>query len=208
VTTVDVRVVCATNKDPLEEVEQGRFREDLYYRLHVLPIHLPPLRERDADVLEIAHQFLESFSGEEGKAFEAFSVEAEDKLLAHQWPGNVRELQNVVRNAVVLHDGAVLGADMLNLGGPKRSAPLKCDRSLTPEGVSSSAGSASTATNGAGNKIVRVVLGRPYAELERDVVMATFDYCGGSVPKASKVLKMSPSTLYRKREDWTREENQ
>lgn len=208
VTTVDVRVVCATNKDPLEEVEQGRFREDLYYRLHVLPIQLPPLRERDADVLEIAHQFLESFSGEEGKAFEAFSVEAEDKLLAHQWPGNVRELQNVVRNAVVLHDGAVLGADMLNLGGPKRSAPLKCDRSLTPEGVSSSAGSASTATNGAGNKIVRVVLGRPYAELERDVVMATFDYCGGSVPKASKVLKMSPSTLYRKREDWTREENQ
>ncbi|MEM9635749.1 MAG: sigma-54 dependent transcriptional regulator [Pseudomonadota bacterium] len=208
---VDVRVICATNKDPHQEVEQGRFRVDLYYRLHVLPIHLPPLRERDADVLEIAQVFLETFAQEEGKQFKEFSVDAEDKLLAHDWPGNVRELQNVIRNAVVLNDGQVLDHDMIRLGGPARSSqPLKASTDAQPvelaAGAASLASEASTADSLERNKMVRVMLGRPFAELERDVVMATFDYCGGSVPKASKVLKMSPSTLYRKREEWTRDD--
>lgn len=208
---VDVRVICATNRDPHEEVEQGRFREDLYYRLHVLPIHLPPLRERDADVLEIAQVFVETFAEEEGKAFRAFSVEAEDKLLAHGWPGNVRELQNVIRNAIVLNDGEVLDEDMIRLGGPGRSSPPP-KPSVMPQSPSGSpepsdpVAAASTVIDADRNKIVRVLLGRTFAELERDVVMATFDYCGGSVPKASKVLKMSPSTLYRKREEWTRDD--
>lgn len=208
VTPVDVRVICATNKDPHEEVEQGRFREDLYYRLHVLPIHLPPLRERDADVLEIAQVFVESFALEEGKTFKGFSVEAEDRLLAHGWPGNVRELQNVIRNAVVLNDGEILDEDMIRLGGPGRSSPVPVQKS-SPQSASPASdpagttAAASTALDGDRNKMVRVMLGRTFAELERDVVMATFDYCGGSVPKASKVLKMSPSTLYRKREEWT-----
>ncbi|MEO9877290.1 MAG: sigma-54 dependent transcriptional regulator [Anderseniella sp.] len=205
---VDVRVICATNRDPHEEVEQGRFREDLYYRLHVLPIHLPPLRERGADVLEIAQVFVESFAQEEDKTFRGFTVEAEDKLLAHGWPGNVRELQNVIRNAIVLNDGEVLDENMIRLGGPGRSSPVPMQNSpAQPPGFSSvPAGPAATspaAMDGDRNKIVRVTLGRTFAELERDVVMATFDYCGGSVPKASKVLKMSPSTLYRKREEWT-----
>ncbi|MEM7424578.1 MAG: sigma-54 dependent transcriptional regulator [Pseudomonadota bacterium] len=211
VVPVDVRVICATNRNPHEEVEQGRFREDLYYRLHVLPIHLPPLRERDADVLEIGQAFLESFSQEEGKTFQAFSVEAEDMLLAHGWPGNVRELQNVIRNAVVLNDGEVLTDEMIRIGGPSRSSSTAKPSAAAPIAQETAApaqrpAAASTGVDGEGNKIVRVVLGRTFAELERDVVMATFDYCGGSVPKASKVLKMSPSTLYRKREDWTRDD--
>lgn len=211
VTPVDVRVICATNRNPHEEVEKGRFREDLYYRLHVLPIHLPALRDRDADVLEIGLSFLQAFAEEEGKGFRAFSVEAEDKLLAYRWPGNVRELQNVIRNAVVLNEGDVLTDGMIQLAGPSRAEgpalPFSGGRSAadTAAHLPQSA-SPATGVDAEGKKILRVVLGRPFVDLERDVITATFDLCGGSVPKASKMLKMSPSTLYRKREEWTRTE--
>ncbi|MBU6499220.1 MAG: sigma-54 dependent transcriptional regulator, partial [Rhodospirillales bacterium] len=110
---VDVRFVCATNRDPMIEVQEGRFREDLFYRLHVVPLELPPLRAREGDVLLIARHFLTSFAREEGRRFERFSPEAEARLAAYAWPGNVRQLQNVVRNVVVLHDGAVVEAAML-----------------------------------------------------------------------------------------------
>ncbi|NBB82637.1 MAG: response regulator, partial [Alphaproteobacteria bacterium] len=102
---VDIRIVCATNRDPLREVEAGRFREDLYYRLHVIPVHVPPLRERGADVLQIAEHFLTDYAAEEGRRFERFADDASARLAAYHWPGNVRQLQNVVRNIVVLHDG-------------------------------------------------------------------------------------------------------
>ena len=102
---VDVRFVCATNRDPFAEVQAGRFREDLYYRLHVIPIPLPALRERGDDVLQIAREFLRQFAAEEGKAFVGFSHEAEQILRDYEWPGNVRQLQNVIRNIVVLHNG-------------------------------------------------------------------------------------------------------
>jgi len=101
---VDVRFVCATNRDPLIEVQEGRFREDLYYRLHVVPIHLPPLRERGEDILEIAEGLLTRFAEEEGKRFSGFQEDARQVLLSYLWPGNVRELENVIRNAVVLND--------------------------------------------------------------------------------------------------------
>jgi two-component system repressor protein LuxO len=111
--TTDVRLVCATNRDPMAEMAAGRFREDLFYRLHVVPVELPPLRERDADVLLIARAFLEKFAREDARAFRGFSPEAEMALLAYQWPGNVRQLQNVVRSVVVLNDGPLVTPDML-----------------------------------------------------------------------------------------------
>lgn len=100
---VDVRFICATNKDPWAEVEAGNFREDLYFRLHVVPIALPPLRDRDGDILEIAGAFLGQYAHEEGKGFTGFDDAAEMAIRGHRWPGNVRELQNLLRNAVVLH---------------------------------------------------------------------------------------------------------
>ena len=112
---VDVRILCATNRDPVTEVEEGRFREDLFYRLHVVPVHLPPLRERESDVIEIARSFLKNISEEEGKAFSDIDAEAETALLNHPWPGNVRELQNVMRNAIVLNDGETIKARMLSV---------------------------------------------------------------------------------------------
>ena len=105
---VNTRIICATNRDPLEQVRRGRFREDLYYRLHVVPIHMPPLRERGADVLTIADAALRRFAEEEGRAFETLDPDVATLFRRLNWPGNVRQLLNVIRHAVVLHDGPVV----------------------------------------------------------------------------------------------------
>jgi two-component system repressor protein LuxO len=110
---VDVRFVCATNRDPLEMIEQGRFREDLYYRLHVVPIELPPLRTRGEDVLAIAQHYLGKYAEEEGKRLSVISSEVEALFRRYDWPGNVRQLENVIRNVVVLNDGEVVTKNML-----------------------------------------------------------------------------------------------
>ncbi len=101
---VDIRLVCATNRDPWQEVEAGRFREDLYFRLHVIPMHLPRLADRGDDVLLIAEHFLRTISEEEGKAFQHIAPDAAALISSYDWPGNVRELENIMRNAVVLQD--------------------------------------------------------------------------------------------------------
>ncbi len=110
---VDVRFICATNRDPFAEVEAGRFRADLFYRLHVLPMHLAPLRERREDIPRLAEAFLAHYAAEEGRAFRRFDANAAERLTAYDWPGNVRQLQNVIRRIVVLHDGAAVDASML-----------------------------------------------------------------------------------------------
>jgi two-component system repressor protein LuxO len=110
---VDVRFVAATNRDIWAAVEEGRFREDLAYRLYVVPVEMPALRERGADVIMIARAFLKAFAKEERKAFRSLTPEAETVLAAYPWPGNVRQLQNAIRNAVVLHDGPALERGML-----------------------------------------------------------------------------------------------
>ena len=187
-TKVDVRIVCATNRDPLTEVEEGRFREDLYYRLHVIPIHLPPLRDREGDVVEIAKQLLSAFSEEEQKEFEGFSTDAEDLLLTHNWPGNVRELQNVLRNAIILNEGTEITADMLNLN-LRSSGSAKADPIKQGENASGSS--------------MSVSLDQDFAQIERDIIEYVISQCGDSIPKAAEMLGLSPSTIYRKKENWT-----
>lgn len=110
---VDIRFICATNRDPLEEIGAGRFREDLYYRLHVLPISMPPLRERGDDILALANTFLKSYAEQEKKSFSGFDADAAERLLKFSWPGNVRQLQNIIRNLVVLNDGGEVSVTML-----------------------------------------------------------------------------------------------
>ena len=99
---VDVRILAATNKDLLQEVKDGRFREDLFYRLNVIPLHLPPLRERRNDIPLLAHHFLRRFTAIQGKEIEAFRPEAMRILFDYPWPGNVRELENSIEHAAVL----------------------------------------------------------------------------------------------------------
>ncbi len=127
---VDVRFVCATNRDPMLEVQAGRFREDLYYRLYVVPVELPPLRERGQDVLLIARDFLTRLSKEERRRFRGFSPETERMLMAYPWPGNVRQLQNVVRNIVVLNDGDIVTPEMIP---PPVNRPYTGEIRVTPQ---------------------------------------------------------------------------
>jgi len=193
---VDVRFVCATNRDPLAEVEAGRFREDLYYRLHVVPLHLPPLRERDEDGLIIACHFLQEFSAEEGRSFVRFSPEAEAAIRAYDWPGNVRQLQNMVRNVVVLHDGPVVDLAML----PEPLRPSGARPTLVRGG--SAAPPATLSVLPAASSTVR-----PLWLLEKEMILEALRQCGDDVPKAATLLEISPSTIYRKLQQWKSDSN-
>ncbi len=184
---VDVRIVCATNRDPRAEVQAGRFREDLFYRLHVIPIELPPLRERGDDVIEIANAFFQLFSEQEQRPFEQLDEGAKALLLRHGWPGNVRELQNVVRHAVVMHQGAVISAEMLdalNDEAPSTVAPpcqpVRPQRAL--------------------DELAQQI--RPLAEIEREAIERALGLCAGDVRKAAVFLEIAPATIYRKLKSW------
>ncbi|MFC6439282.1 sigma-54 dependent transcriptional regulator [Bowmanella sp. JS7-9] len=190
---VDVRIICATNRNPLEEVEAGRFREDLYYRLHVLPISLPPLRERGDDFLEIANVFLSQYSQEENKAFKAFDTDVIERLRAYHWPGNIRQLQNVIRNVVVLNNSESVTLDML-------PAPLNTAAKHTvtqPLPTSSSASSVQSV----GSSPVQPKV-RKLEDMERDAIEQAIDFCDGNIPEAAVLLGISPATIYRKKSSW------
>ncbi len=185
---VNVRIICATNRDPLDAVRRGEFREDLYYRLFVVPLHMPPLRDRGEDVLEIAETALARFAREEGKPFDGLDAPVRALFRALPWPGNVRQVLNVIRNIVVLNEGGLVTLDMLpdtldrqiDPAPPRGIAPLPAPSALSLDDL----------------------IGRPLAEIERAVIEATLARHGGSVPRAARVLELSPSTLYRKIEGW------
>jgi DNA-binding NtrC family response regulator len=188
---VDVRVVCATNRDPYAEVQAGRFREDLYYRLHVIPIHMPPLRERGQDIVEIATHFFEQFSSQEGRKFDQLSEEAQAMLRKYSWPGNVRELQNVVRNVVVMNRADFVEAQVLE---PLIKANGR-SHSVTYE--SSSTFSRRTASL---DQLAEQI--RPLSEVERQAIEQALDLCEGDVRKAAVFLDIAPATIYRKLKAW------
>ncbi len=114
---VDIRLIAATNQDLMKAIREGRFREDLYYRIHVIPITLPPLRERIEDVPLLANHFLQHFNKSMGKNIQGFAPEVMQRLMLYRWPGNVRELANVVERAVALSANSVLSPEFLFLGG-------------------------------------------------------------------------------------------
>lgn len=196
---VDARIVCATNRDPREEVRAGRFREDLFYRLHVVPIHLPPLSARGDDVNLIAERMLRTYSREEGKTFDSLSDGVKTIFRSYSWPGNVRQLLNALRNVVVLNDGSQVRPDML---------PSEIQRSSVTEPVVAvpEATIAPLAEAPDGFAPVRGLVGRKLADVERELIEATISYCNGSVPKAAHILDVSASTLYRKRDSWAKED--
>ena len=112
---VDVRIVCATHRNLKQLIGEGRFREDLYYRLSEIVIAIPPLRERHGDATLLAHAFMNKFSRREGRALRGFSQEALDAIEAHAWPGNVREMENCIRRAIIMTDGSQIGVVDLGL---------------------------------------------------------------------------------------------
>lgn len=191
---VDVRIVCATNRDPLAEVKAGRLREDLYYRLAVIPIETPPLRARGEDIALLADSFLQRFGKEEGRQFEPLGSERRAELMAHNWPGNVRELQNVMRRAAVFHDGPrvtrpLLASSIISCRWGTSTAvtlPFNAWNPKSPPSISNDASGSHFTLD----------------EIERLAIDQAIAFANGSLPVAARNLGISPSTLYRKRERW------
>lgn len=195
---VDVRIICATNRNPMVEVAEKRFREDLFYRLDVLSIELPPLSHREKDVILLAENFLKTYSAEEEKQFKSISAEAQDMMLNYHWPGNIRELQNMIRKAIVVHDGVELEPHMINMKSasvPSEVAEYKLI------GLANTAREKQTPQESL-KRTFTLDIQQPMANIERDIIEAVIALCNGSVPKASRILQLSPSTIYRKREMW------
>ncbi len=183
---VSVRLICAAPRDPAEEMRAGNLREDLYYRLFVIPILMPPLRARGDDVNILARHFLTQIADEEGKRFTGISPEVAQIFRAAPWKGNMRELINVLRLAVVLNDGPIVTPDML-------SPELR----LVVNGRDGGSGSSAAAQNPAD-----MLSGMSMAQIEELAISAAIRRHKGSVPKAARELDIAPSTIYRKREVW------
>jgi two-component system repressor protein LuxO len=188
----DIRFLCATNRDPLEEVKAGRFREDLYYRLHVIPITLPALRLRQQDIMLICQHFLMQYCAEEGRHFTGFSEQATKILHNYPWPGNIRQLQNVMRNIVVLNDEALVTPQML-------PPPLDAVALDVAEPSPAVLDTDSAAPIPAPESQMSI---QPLWEVEKYVIERAIRLCGDNIPKAAALLDISPSTIYRKRQQW------
>jgi len=176
---VDVRIVCATNRDPRAEVAAGRFREDLFYRLHVLPLALPPLRARGDDAVLLARALLARLAHEEGRNFTGFDPLAERLIASYSWPGNVRELESALRRVVVLNDGGMVSGDM-----------LPDDISLSVLGAAAARGPSRRPSAGA-------VL--PMWVQEQRIIEEALEAFGGNIARAAAALEINPSTIYRRR---------
>ena len=166
--SVNVRILAATNKDLTQEVQLGHFREDLYYRLNVIPINMPPLRERKNDIFLLAKHFLKLFTQEQKKTIENFSSEAMHYLMDYYWPGNVRELENAIEHAVVLAKGKII--DVLDL-------PLSVTENLF----------------GVKNQPITTL-----SESEEDLIRKTLEECDWNKTKAAEKIGISRGTLYQK----------
>jgi len=171
---VDVRIIAATNVDLQQMMQEGRFREDLYYRLHVITIPLPPLRERKDDIPLLVLHFLQKYGDENGKPGLQLAPEALDLLVDYGWPGNVRELENVIERAVVLSPGSRIGADLVP--DHVRSKPTFQIPQLTvpPEGLS---------------------LKDVVTDFEKRLIESTLESAGGVQKRAAELLRIKPTTL-------------
>ncbi len=186
---VDIRLICATNKNLLEEVKAKQFRGDLYHRINTIEIKLPVLRQRGQDILLLAVFFMHRFAKEEQNDFQSISTEAQDKLLSYQWSGNVRQLKNTIHNIVILNTGKVITAEMIS----KRMDEEECHINSVAE---------ETGDYKTSSEILAVKRFCDFKEIEKEVIIKAIDHCGGNVVEAAKLLKISKTTLYRKRQKW------
>lgn len=186
---VDVRLVAASNRNLLEAVEKKTFREDLFSRLNVITINLPPLREREGDIPLLAHHFLEIFKKKNNKEINGFTPEAMEVMLHYHWPRNVRQLENAIERAVVLSKGNFITPE-----------------DLPPEIIE--AGQTSREQRGllVDEKTISIPLGTPLEVVEKKVIEETLRYSRGNKNLASKILGISPRTIYRKIEELKKNE--
>lgn len=174
--SVDVRIVAATNRNLEQEIRNGNFREDLYYRLNVVHIEVPPLRERKEDIPLLISSFIDTFNQEDGRHVEGFTNSARKALLAYSWPGNIRELRNTVESCVVLARGTMIDVDEL--------PPHIASRDE--------------------NETVSINVGTTLEEAEKKIILSTVAHYKGNKTKAAEVLAIGRKTLHRKLEEYAR----
>jgi DNA-binding NtrC family response regulator len=182
---VDIRIIATSNRNLAEAAREGKFREDLLFRLNVVNLKIPPLRERPADVMELASFFAKKYAEANGVAVRPISAEARKALAIHRWPGNVRELENTIHRAVLLSSGPEIGIEGI----------------LTPDGArldqSRGSGLAAHAAMAA-EQVTRSLVGRTVADVERDLILETLKHCLGNRTHASNILGISIRTLRNK----------
>jgi two-component system response regulator FlrC len=189
---VDIRVLATTNRDLEAEVRAGRFREDLFYRLNVVTLRLPALRDRGDDIPMLAEHFVRKYSEANDIALRPISDAAAAKLRAHAWLGNVRELENTMHRAVLLASGAEIGPEAIVLAGATRA-----DIRPSPEPTAAPAATVPPAA-GAGADAMRSLVGRSVADVERDLIIDTLSHCLGNRTHAANILGISIRTLRNK----------
>ncbi|GAN48272.1 sigma-54-dependent transcriptional regulator FlbD [Methylobacterium radiotolerans] len=179
---VDIRVLATSNRNLAEEVRKGTFREDLLYRLNVVGLRLPPLRERPADILELATHFARKYAAVNGMPVRPLSAEARALVLRNPWRGNVRELENTLHRAVLLASGDAIGPEAI----------------LSPEGETFAAEGPAARAAQAAEAATRGLVGRTVAQVECDLILDTLDHCLGNRTHAAKILGISIRTLRNK----------
>lgn len=184
----DVRILAATNRDPLFEMREGRLREDLFYRLHVVPLRIPPLRERGDDVLLLSAHYLKVFSELEGREACGFAEDARRELRRYPWPGNVRQLENIIHRLVLMTPDPTIGYE------PLRVAIMDSDM-VDSAGHTATVTFAPVAAGGQGAV-------EPLWLTEKRAIQSAIDYCEGNVNRAAGLLEVAPSTIYRKIQSW------
>jgi DNA-binding NtrC family response regulator len=188
----DVRVLAATNRDPMTAIRDGKLREDLYYRLNVFTIVLPPLRERREDITMLARYFAEDYASRNGTPVSALDPRALESLLAHAWPGNVRELKNAIERAALLAAGRPIEPEHL---------PTEVQRS-GPAGTSAlpslSSGNGRGGENGGGHGVVNLPVGTSMDDAEREMIRSTLEHTSGNKTRAAKILGISLKTMHNK----------
>ncbi|MCL5270712.1 MAG: sigma-54 dependent transcriptional regulator [bacterium] len=192
--SVNVRILSATNKEPAEMVRAGRFREDLFYRLNVVPIRLPALRERREDIGLIVNKFLFEFSRANGRRFQGFDLKALAAMERYPWAGNVRELRNVIEQIVVLNDGERVTLELV----PEHIRTFRGGPVFSVAAASTPVGSGHAPAHEA-DGLDRI---QPFWQTERDQIQTALDVCHGNVQEVARRLEISPATLYRKIEKY------
>ncbi len=183
---VDIRILATSNRNLSDAVRQGTFREDLLFRLNVVNLKLPPLRDRPADIVALAEHFIAKYAKANGYGRRSLSTAARDQLLRATWPGNVRELENTLHRAVLLSDGEVIGPEAIALPDGTGLGEIMRSPSV-----------AATAAQAA-DAVTRAMVGRTVAEVERDLILDTLDHVLGNRTHAANILGISIRTLRNK----------
>ena len=192
---IDIRLIATSNRDLESYVKGGNFREDLYHRLNVINLALPPLRNRPSDIVQLAEMFAEKYGEQNGLPKKKISTAAAARLKAHDWPGNIRELENTMHRAVLMSQEAEIEAASILISGQKQPAPEQSAAQTAQTVVSAATGGESAA-----------LVGRTVADVERELILNTLDHCLGNRTHAANILGISIRTLRNKLKEYGEQE--